>query len=95
MSDKASLSKALAQETGLTQDQALQATNTLLKLMSQTLIQNERLELRNFGIFEIKHQKPRKLKHPKTGQPITVPSQKIVRFKAAKNLKKSLNGHQN
>lgn len=88
---KRQLARTVAKETGLTQVQALAVTEALLEAMSKAIVEHERLELRNFGIFEVAQQGKRKLKHPVTGEPVLVPAQKVVRFRASKALKQSLN----
>ncbi|MAX12917.1 MAG: DNA-binding protein [Candidatus Marinimicrobia bacterium] len=58
---------------------------------------NTRLEIRNFGVFEVKPTKPKpKARNPKTNKIIYVPSRRKISFKAGKelseNLKKEWNG---
>src|SRR5262249_19562831 len=45
------------------------------------LVNEGRIELRNFGIFEVKHRKPRKARNPRSGEVVTVPERAVVRFK--------------
>ena len=40
-----------------------------------------RVELRNFGVFEVKHRKPRKARHPVTGETMDVPARNVVVFR--------------
>lgn len=40
-----------------------------------------RIELRNFGVFEVKERAPRKARNPRTGEPVDVPAKKVVVFK--------------
>lgn len=88
---KRHLARAVAEQTDLTQVKALAATNAVLDAMAKALIEDQRLELRDFGVFEVAQHSKRKLKHPATGEPIQVPAQKIVHFRAGKALKQSLN----
>ena len=52
---------------------------------------NIRLEIRNFGVFEVKKTKPKpKARNPKTNEIIYVPPRRKISFKASKNLNKKL-----
>src|SRR4030043_2298936 len=51
-----------------------------------------RIEIRDFGVFEVKKTKPKpKARNPKTGEIIHVPARKKTHFKAGKILKEVLN----
>ena len=45
-----------------------------------------RIELRNFGVFEVKVRRPRKARNPRTGAKVSVPSKKVVTFKPGKEM---------
>ncbi len=45
-----------------------------------TLVEEGRIELRNFGVFEVKQRKPRKARNPRTGAPVNVESKNVVTF---------------
>jgi nucleoid DNA-binding protein len=49
-----------------------------------------RIELRNFGVFEMKQRAPRKARNPKTNQEVRVPAKRILAFRAGKNVAKKL-----
>lgn len=49
-----------------------------------------RIELRNFGVFEMKQRAPRKARNPKTNQEVHVPAKRILTFRAGKNVAKRL-----
>ena len=49
-----------------------------------------RLELRNFGVFELKQRAARKARNPKTNEEIYVPAKKVITFQAGKNVSKAL-----
>ncbi len=49
-----------------------------------------RLEFRDFGVFEVKHRKPRKAQNPKTLEPVTVPAKRTVKFKVGRLMKATL-----
>ena len=66
-------------------------TNIILKEIKNTLKKGERVELRGFGVFSTKIQKPRISRNPKTGEKVNTPEKKTIHFKMAKDLFKKLN----
>jgi integration host factor subunit beta len=51
-----------------------------------TLEKERRIELRNFGVFEVKKRKPRKARNPRTGESVMVPARFVVTFKAGREM---------
>ena len=51
-----------------------------------------RLEFRDFGVFESKLRKPRKAQNPKTLEPVQVPEKRTVKFKVGRLMKQKLAG---
>ena len=68
-------------------------TNIILKEIKNTLKKGERVELRGFGIFSTKIQKPRISRNPKTGEKVNTPEKKTIHFKMSKDLFKKLNNN--
>jgi len=60
--------------------------------ITEVLVTEGRLELRNFGVFEVKTRKPRKARNPKTGEQVMVPSRKAVTFRAGRFMTDRMNG---
>ena len=51
-----------------------------------TLVADGRVELRNFGVFEVKRRAPRKARNPRTGDKVFVPEKYVVTFKPGKEM---------
>lgn len=51
-----------------------------------------RLEFRDFGVFEIKHRAPRTAQNPKTLQRVQVPAKRTVKFKVGRMMKQAMGG---
>lgn len=51
-----------------------------------TLVAEGRIELRNFGVFEVKQRKPRKARNPRTGDPVEVEAKNVVTFQPGKTM---------
>ncbi|GBD36667.1 Integration host factor subunit alpha [bacterium HR36] len=85
---KKEIVKQIAEETGLTQTQTKEIVQRTFDLIIQTLVVSEehRIELRNFGVFEVKLRRGRHARNPKTRQPVVVPPKLVVTFKPGKKM---------
>ena len=63
----------------------------ILKEMKETLKRGEGVELRNFGTFRVNIQKASIRRNPKTGEKISVPKKRTIKWKMSKDLFKKLN----
>src|SRR5687768_17274242 len=52
----------------------------------ETLVEERRIELRNFGVFEVKKRAARKARNPRTGDKVFVPEKYVVTFKPGKEM---------
>ncbi len=71
---------------GLTKVKAEQAVDTIFSMMKKALQSGERIELRGFGVFQIKPRKKGIGRNPRTGKEVRIPPGKTIRFKPGKNL---------
>src|SRR5262249_54791555 len=55
-----------------------------------TLLEVGRIELRNFGVFEVKQRKARKARNPRTGDKVDVPPKNVVTFKPGKEMEEKV-----
>jgi len=78
---KKDMAKTIAEAAGLTQLQAQDIVQRVLNGITETLVQEGRIELRNFGVFEVKKRKPRQARNPRTGERVLVPERAVVIFK--------------
>ena len=83
---KKDMAKAIAEEMGLTQIQAKEIVQRVFDGITETLVQEGRIELRNFGVFEVKKRKPRKARNPRTGEKVKVPAKLVVTFKPGREM---------
>jgi integration host factor subunit beta len=67
------------------------SVNSILGLISNSLTDSDRIEIRNFGTFSIRHRKKRLSRNPKTGTTILVDEKRLPYFRASKFLKNALN----
>ena len=84
---KKELAKAISEELGITSVVALQAVQRVFDGIVETLVQEGRIELRNFGVFEVRKRKPRKARNPRTGESVKVPAKLVVAFTPGREMK--------
>jgi len=78
---KRDIVKALADKFALSQVDARKIVQGTFDAIVTTLVEQGRIELRNFGVFEVKTRKPRRARNPRTGEPVEVPARRVVTFK--------------
>ena len=83
---KKEIVKKISEDIGLTQLKTKDIVQRTLDAIIQTLVTEERIELRNFGVFEVKLRKPRKARNPRTGEKVDVPAKAVVTFKPGKEM---------
>ena len=59
----------------------------------ETLVTEGRIELRNFGVFEVKQRKPRKARNPRTGARVDVDAKNVVTFQPGKEMEEKVRQH--
>ncbi len=72
--------------TGITKTKAEIAVETVFGSMKKALAHGDRIELRGFGVFNVRPRKTGIGRNPKTGQEVSIPPGKAVRFKPGKEL---------
>ena len=83
---KRDIATAIAGELGVTQAQALAIVRGVFDRIVETLLSEGRIELRNFGVFEVKERRPRRARNPRTGERVSVPAKRVVTFKPGKEM---------
>src|SRR3954452_17294740 len=83
---KKEIVKQISEEIGLTQLKTKDIVQRTLNAIIQTLVTEGRIELRNFGVFEVKRRAPRKARNPRTGDKVSVPAKNVVTFKPRKEM---------
>ena len=67
------------------------AVKTMLDLMTRSLANGERIEIRGFGSFSLHHRRPRIGRNPKTGETVPLPEKYVPHFKPGKELRERVN----
>ena len=84
---KADLVARAAKVSGVTKTQAALAIEALFDSLKESLLRGERIELRGFGVFEVKPKNTGIGRNPKTGEIIHVKPKKLPFFKVGKQLR--------
>lgn len=83
----------IASETGLTQSDVAAVVQKTLDYMADELSLGNNIELRNFGVFEVKVRKSRKGRNPNAPEnEVVIPERVVVKFRAGKELKERVEG---
>lgn len=83
---KKEIVKAISEELGLTQLKTKEIVQKTFDAIVETLVTDRRIELRNFGVFEVKQRAARKARNPRTGGQVEVPAKFVVTFKPGKEM---------
>jgi nucleoid DNA-binding protein len=87
---KKDIVKQIAASIGLTQLQTKEIVQQTFDAIVKTLLEVGRIELRNFGVFEVKQRKARKARNPRTGDKVDVPPKNVVTFKPGKEMEEKV-----
>ena len=83
---KKEIVKTISEEIGLTQLKTKEIVQKTFDAIVETLVSEKRIELRNFGVFEVKKRAARKARNPRTGDKVFVPEKYVVTFKPGKEM---------
>jgi nucleoid DNA-binding protein len=83
---KKEIVKQISERIGLTQLKTKEIVQQTFDAIVDTLLEVGRIELRNFGVFEVKKRKARKARNPRTGDRVDVPPKNVVTFKPGKEM---------
>ncbi|MEZ6195968.1 MAG: HU family DNA-binding protein [Planctomycetota bacterium] len=89
---KKELVNRIAAKTGQTKVVTKQVIQMFLDDIIDELGKGNRLEFREFGVFEIKERAARKAQNPRTLQKVSVPAKRVVKFKVGRMMKEKVSG---
>ena len=88
---KKELIDRIAEKTRTTRLVVKPVIQSFLDEIIRELAKNNRLEFRDFGVFEPRVRAARKARNPKTQEEVGVPSTRVVRFKVGRLMKQKVN----
>jgi len=83
---KKDIVKAISESIGETQLKTKEIVQKTFEAIVDTLVEERRIELRNFGVFEVKKRAARKARNPRTGARVDVAEKYVVTFKPGKDM---------
>ena len=87
---KKEIVKTISEEIGMTQLKTKEIVQKTFNAIVDTLVEEHRIELRNFGVFEVKKRAARKARNPRTGEKVFVPEKFVVTFKPGKEMEEKV-----
>ena len=87
---KKEIVKTISEEIGMTQLKTKEIVQKTFNAIVDTLVEERRIELRNFGVFEVKKRAARKARNPRTGQRVDVPQKFVITFKPGKEMEEKV-----
>ena len=90
---KRDLVMRISEETGLIQQDVYAVIQKSLDYIVEALENNDTVEFRNFGVFEVRERKQRIGRNPnKPENVVTIPARKVVKFKPGKIMRQKITG---
>ena len=90
--NKTELIAAITEKTGFTKKDAEKALNSVVDVITESLVKGEKVQIVGFGSFEVKDRPERVARNPPApDQEITIPASKAPVFKAGKSRKEAVN----
>jgi integration host factor subunit beta len=83
---KKEIARMIADLNGISHLLALEVVQMVFDGIVETLTSEGRIELRNFGVFEVKKRRARKARNPRTGDRVSVPEKMVVTFKSGREM---------
>ena len=83
--------KILESEPNLFKKDASKIVNVFFDTISEAISRGERVELRGFGVFDVKVREARIARNPKNGEAVAVPTKKVPFFRMGKDMKDRIN----
>ena len=84
---KADIINQVSRAADITRVKAVIAVEAVLNAMKESMRRGERIELRGFGVFQVKPRKKGIGRNPRTGREVRIPPGRTIRFKPGKNFK--------
>jgi integration host factor subunit beta len=88
---KSDLIEQLSERLQLQRGKAESFVNTMFDSMVAALQRGDRIEIRGFGSFEVRHYKGYEGRNPRTGEPVQVNPKRLPFFKCGKELRERVN----
>src|SRR5271156_3148621 len=92
MTKREIIEELLARRQSLSRHDSEATVNAMFDEMAEVLERGDRIEIRGFGTFAVKHRQARQGRNPRTGEMVAVDTKQVPFFRAGKELRSGLNG---
>jgi nucleoid DNA-binding protein len=82
----------ITERLGCTQSEVAGVVQAMLDAIAEALAKGERLEIRNFGVFEHRVRQARMGRNPRTGEQVPISQKRVATFRPGKGLKHVMEG---
>lgn len=89
---KKELVARISEQTGQTKVVTKEILQRFLDEIIAELARGNRLEFREFGVFELKVRPARRARNPRTAEKVDVPPRRVVKFKVGRMMKQKVTG---
>ena len=83
---KKEIVRTIAKRIGLSQEETKEVVQSTFDAIIDAIARQGRIELRNFGVFEMNIRSARKARNPRTGEQVDVPAKRVVKFKPGREM---------
>ncbi len=83
---KKDIVRSISEQIDLPQVHTHKLVQQTFEALIDALVREGRIELRNFGVFQIKHREARQARNPRTGEAVMVRARSVVTFKPGKEM---------
>jgi len=87
---KKEIVRRISERADLTQLKTKEIVQWTFDAIIETLIEDGRIELRNFGVFEVRRRKARRARNPRTNDRVDVPEKNVVTFQPGKEMEEKV-----
>jgi integration host factor subunit beta len=87
---KKEIVRTISERANLTQLKTKEIVQWTFDEIVKTLVSEGRIELRNFGVFEVKTRKARRARNPRTNEPVEVVAKNVVTFQPGKEMEEQV-----
>lgn len=82
---KSGLVDEVARACRLSKEVSQAVVTAVFERITEALVKGERVDLRGFGTFGIRHRRPRIARNPRTGASVSLPARKVAFFRMGRN----------
>jgi len=88
---KSEMAEKLAEKIQINKQQAEQIIDIVTSSIIEALADGDKVEIRGFGSFRVRHRAAKEGRNPKTGEKVFVPPKKVPFFKTGKDFRETVN----